>query len=45
MELYDEFVKKIEGEPNTLPTFEEALATQRVLESIGYATPTLPASH
>jgi predicted dehydrogenase len=45
MELYDEFVKKIEGEPNTLPTFEEALATQRVLESIGYSTPTLPASH
>jgi predicted dehydrogenase len=36
MELYDEFVKKIEGEPNTLPTFEEALRTQETLAAIGY---------
>lgn len=36
IELYDEFVKKIEGQPNVLPTFEEALATQKVLASIGY---------
>jgi predicted dehydrogenase len=36
MELYDEFVKRIERRPNALPTFEEALATQQVLESIGY---------
>ncbi|MGA8534339.1 MAG: Gfo/Idh/MocA family oxidoreductase [Candidatus Tumulicola sp.] len=41
MELYDEFVKKIEGKDASLPTFEEALATQRVLESIGYDAPTL----
>lgn len=36
MELYDEFVKEIEGKPNVLPTFEEALATQRVLAATGY---------
>jgi predicted dehydrogenase len=36
MELYDEFVKKIEGRSNVLPTFEEATRTQRVLASIGY---------
>jgi predicted dehydrogenase len=36
MELYDEFVKKIEGQPNELPTFDEALVTQEVLASIGY---------
>lgn len=36
MELYDEFVKAIEGKPSALPTFEEALATQRVLAAIGY---------
>jgi predicted dehydrogenase len=36
MELYDEFVKKIEGRPNALPTFEEALRTQEILASIGY---------
>ena len=38
MELYDEFVKAIEGTPNALPTFDEALSTQRVLASIGYGT-------
>jgi len=37
MELYDEFVKKIEGEPDELPTFTQALETQRVLASIGYS--------
>ncbi len=31
MDLYEEFVKAIEGKPNALPTFEEAFATQRVL--------------
>ncbi len=36
MELYDEFVKKIEGAPNSLPTFEEALGTQEALAVIGY---------
>jgi predicted dehydrogenase len=36
MELYDEFVKAIEGEPNVLPTFEDALATQRILQAVGY---------
>lgn len=36
LELYDEFVKKIEGKPNALPTFEEALATQKALAAIGY---------
>jgi predicted dehydrogenase len=36
MELYDEFANKIDGRPSALPTFEEALATQRVLASIGY---------
>ena len=36
MELYDEFVKKIEGEPNALPTFEDALQTQEALAAIGY---------
>jgi predicted dehydrogenase len=37
LELYDEFVKAIEGKPNALPTFEEALATQTVLASVGYS--------
>jgi predicted dehydrogenase len=36
MELYDEFVKAIEGEANALPTFEDAVATQRVLKAVGY---------
>jgi predicted dehydrogenase len=38
MELYDEFAKAIEGKPNALPTFAEAVETQRVLTSIGYGT-------
>jgi predicted dehydrogenase len=36
MELYDEFVKAIERQPNALPTFAEAVATQEVLAAIGY---------
>jgi predicted dehydrogenase len=36
MELYDEFVRKIEGEANALPTFEDALRTQETLAAIGY---------
>ncbi|MBV8489819.1 MAG: Gfo/Idh/MocA family oxidoreductase [Candidatus Eremiobacteraeota bacterium] len=36
MELYDEFVKAIDGEPNLLPTFSQALETQEVLAAIGY---------
>jgi predicted dehydrogenase len=39
MELYDEFVKAIEGQPNALPTFEDAVATQRVLAAVGYGSP------
>jgi predicted dehydrogenase len=36
MELYDEFVKKIEGAPNGLPSFQEAVRTQEALAAIGY---------
>lgn len=36
MELYDEFVKKIEGKSNSLPSFEDALRTQRCLAAVGY---------
>jgi predicted dehydrogenase len=36
MELYTELAKRIDGEPNALPTFEEALATQRALAAAGY---------
>ncbi|HEY5257202.1 MAG TPA: Gfo/Idh/MocA family oxidoreductase [Candidatus Baltobacteraceae bacterium] len=36
MELYDEWIRQVETGRSTLPTFEDALATQRVLESIGY---------
>ena len=38
MELYDELVKRIEGEANGLPTFDEGLATQTVLASAGYGS-------
>jgi predicted dehydrogenase len=38
MELYDEFIKAIEGRPNELPSFEDAVATQRILEAVGYAS-------
>ncbi len=36
MELLDQFARCIEGKANAVPTFEEALQTQRVLESVGY---------
>jgi len=36
LELLDEFAAAIEGRAHALPTFEEALASQRVLEAIGY---------
>jgi predicted dehydrogenase len=36
MELLDEFVKQIETGSSAVPTFDEAVATQRVLQSIGY---------
>ncbi len=38
MELYDELVKKIEGKANALPSFEEALATQKALAALGYGS-------
>jgi predicted dehydrogenase len=36
MELLDEFVKQIRTGESAVPTFEEAVQTQRVLASIGY---------
>jgi predicted dehydrogenase len=38
MDLYDAWIAKIEGKAggSELPSFEEALETQRVLEAIGY---------
>jgi predicted dehydrogenase len=39
MELYDEFVKAIERKPNGLPTFAEAVETQKVLATVGYSFP------
>ena len=36
LELLDELAKALDGKPNMLPTFEDALHTQRVLEAIGY---------
>jgi predicted dehydrogenase len=38
MELYDEFEKAIEGRQNMLPTFAEAVETQKVLAAIGFGT-------
>lgn len=38
MELYDEFVEKIEGRSSALPTFADALSTQEVLAAIGYGS-------
>jgi predicted dehydrogenase len=35
--LLDAFADAIDGKPATYPTFEDGLATQRVLESIGYS--------
>jgi hypothetical protein len=36
MELLDEFVKQIRTGKSAVPTFDEAVHTQRVLASIGY---------
>lgn len=36
MDLLDEFVKQIEVGSSAVPTFDEALETQRVLEAIGF---------
>lgn len=36
MELYDTFADAIEGNPNALPSFGEAVETQKVLAAIGY---------
>lgn len=38
MELLDEFVKQIRTGAGAVPTFQEAVVTQRVLASIGYGT-------
>jgi predicted dehydrogenase len=38
MELLDEFAKQIRTGESAVPTFEEAVATQRVLASIGYGS-------
>lgn len=38
MDLYDEFIKQVETGKSLLPTFEEALETQRVLAALGYTT-------
>ena len=37
--LLDEFAKAIDGEPADLPTFADALGTQRVLAAVGYGAP------
>lgn len=40
MDLYDAWVRKIEGAVgNDFPSFAEAVDTQRVLDSVGFATP------
>lgn len=39
LELLDEFAKALDGQPNVLPTFAQALETQRILEAIGYVAP------
>jgi predicted dehydrogenase len=38
MELLDEFVKQIETGSSAVPTFADAVATQRILASIGYGS-------
>ncbi|HEX4014459.1 MAG TPA: Gfo/Idh/MocA family oxidoreductase [Candidatus Cybelea sp.] len=38
MELYDQLLEQIEGKPNDLPSFDDGLATQRVLASAGYGS-------
>lgn len=39
MQLLDEFVKQIETGTSMVPTFAQALETQRVLEALGYGKP------
>lgn len=39
MDLYDEWVNQIETGSSALPTFEEAVATQRILAELGYNVP------
>ncbi len=39
MELYDEFALAIDTGSSALPTFEDGLATQRILAEIGYNAP------
>ncbi|MDQ2991255.1 MAG: hypothetical protein M3R30_00340, partial [Candidatus Eremiobacteraeota bacterium] len=36
MELYDEWIAQIETGSSLLPTFAEAVETQRVLSAVGY---------
>ncbi|HTX03549.1 MAG TPA: Gfo/Idh/MocA family oxidoreductase [Candidatus Acidoferrales bacterium] len=36
LKMLDQFVAKIEGKPNTLPTFEDGLLVQRVMAAVGY---------
>ncbi len=38
MELYDHFANAIDGKPSALPTFAEAVETQRVLATIGFGS-------
>ncbi len=38
MELYDHFADAVEGKPNALPTFAEAVETQNVLAAIGFGS-------
>jgi len=38
MDLLDEFVKEIETKESIVPTFTEAVATQRVLASVGFGS-------
>jgi predicted dehydrogenase len=37
MELYDNFAAAIDGKPHELPTFAEAVQTQKVLASVGFS--------
>lgn len=37
MELYDNFAAAIDGKPNALPTFAEAVETQKVLAAVGFS--------
>jgi len=36
LKMLDQFVAKIEGKPNTMPTFEDGLLVQRVMAAVGY---------